>query len=86
MGEKGYVTVDITTTRGTESNYEFVVNSRISRLGYYGQTKDAMPKIRPARRKIDHLLLIKRKMGSGWVYGPSESVTTKVTFTYHPKR
>lgn len=84
LGEKGHVTVEITTTRGTESNYEFVVVNRRRGFFDHNTTKYAWPVIRAEDGRIDHLLLIKRKMGSGYWYNPSESVETKVTFTYHP--
>jgi len=84
-GDKGYVTAKITTTRGTETNYEFYTYRRRTGSGGYAQTKDTMPSVKGrSEPKIDHLLLIKRKMKGGYVYNPSESVITKVTFTYHP--
>ena len=76
------VNVNIQTIRGTESNYEWLLYSPITRGSIYGESARSMPSIKPSGGKIQNLLLIKRKTG-----GPSAPVETKVTFTYyHPPR
>ncbi len=80
-----YVIGEISTIRGTESSYEYLLHNPKSRNAIYGETNSKLPIFKPNGGRIEYLLLLKRRMESGWVSNSSKSVSTQVIFTYHPK-